>query len=109
SPVWVSNSTIMAVERCCYPEQSTQPPDARLVTIDVSLGTATPITTLSQLDLVGIGTIGGAVLFDITGSYAIPYTAYAVGFVIAALLVWLFGRASVAHSHRSKASWPEPR
>jgi sugar phosphate permease len=55
------------------------------------------------------GTIGGAVLFDITGSYEIPYTAYAVGFVLAALLFWLFGRASVMHSHRSRAAQPDPR
>lgn len=55
------------------------------------------------------GTIGGAALFDITGSYAIPYTAYAVGFVLAAMLFWLFGRVAVTHSHRSKASSPEPR
>jgi len=54
------------------------------------------------------GTIGGAALYDLTGSYHLAFTMYAVGFVVAAVLFWLFGIVSSRESHRLATSHPAP-
>lgn len=60
------------------------------------------------------GSIGGAALYDITGSYDLPFTLYAVGFGISALLFWLFGIAARRPGHQARTRHPrgyalEPR
>lgn len=65
SPVWVSDETLLAVERCCYPEGEVEPVRVRVVTIDVATGDATELPALSGLDLVQVGTVGDTV-FGIT-------------------------------------------
>jgi hypothetical protein len=54
------------------------------------------------------GTIGGAALYDLTGSYHLAFSMYAAGFVVAAALFWLFGIVSSRESHRLATSHPAP-
>lgn len=66
-----------------------------------------------------VGPVGGAALFDATGSYDLPFSLYAVGFVVATVLFGLtsFAVASRAHQDRAAAVGmrqaagrePEPR
>jgi MFS family permease len=49
------------------------------------------------------GSIGGAWLFDLTGSYAIPFWLYALGFAVGAGLFALLGAAANSQSHRTQA------
>lgn len=54
------------------------------------------------------GTIGGAALYDLTGSYGLAFAIYAVGFLVAAVLFWLFGRVAGRESHRLRTAHPAP-
>ncbi len=50
------------------------------------------------------GSIGGAFLFDLTGSYSIPYWLYTLGFVVSAVLLLSVRWAERAPSHRMLAA-----
>ena len=49
------------------------------------------------------GSIGGAWLFDLTGSYAIPFWLYALGFAVAAMLFARLSTAANSERHRAQA------
>lgn len=49
------------------------------------------------------GSIGGAFLFDLTGSYSIPYWLYTLGFVISAVLLLSVRWAERTPAHRTRA------
>ncbi len=48
-----------------------------------------------------IGPIGGAALFDATGSYTLAFTLYTIGFGLSALLFAIMGRAVRGQGHRT--------
>lgn len=50
------------------------------------------------------GSIGGAFLFDLTGSYSIPYWLYTLGFVVSAVLLFSVRWAERAPAHRTLAA-----
>ncbi|MGE3962407.1 MAG: MFS transporter [Dehalococcoidia bacterium] len=52
------------------------------------------------------GSIGGAALYDLTGSYDVPYALYALGFVASAVLFWLFGIVVKGPHHHARAARP---
>lgn len=54
------------------------------------------------------GSIGGAAIYDLTSSYTIPFALYAAGFVVAAVLFWLFGIVASRPAHRLRARHPAP-
>jgi len=62
-------------------------------------GTVGMVSFIGQL----AGSIGGAFLFDLTGSYSVPYWLYTVGFGIAAILLLSVRWAEQLPSHRRKA------
>ena len=49
------------------------------------------------------GSIGGAFLFDLTGSYSIPYWLYTLGFGLSALLLFSVRWAERRPAHRARA------
>ena len=49
------------------------------------------------------GSIGGAFLFDLTGSYSIPYWLYTLGFGLSAVLLFSVRWAERFPSHRAQA------
>lgn len=52
------------------------------------------------------GSIGGAALYDATGSYDLPFTLYAIGFGVSAILFWFFGIAVRRPGHQARTSHP---
>lgn len=52
------------------------------------------------------GSIGGAALYDATGSYGVPFTLYALGFGVSALLFWVFGIAVNRPGHLARTRHP---
>ena len=62
-------------------------------------GTVAMVAFVGQL----VGSIGGAFLFDLTGSYSIPYWLFTVGFGASAILLLLVRWAEQRPSHVAKA------
>lgn len=62
-------------------------------------GSVAMVSFIGQL----AGSIGGAFLFDLTGSYSIPYWLYTIGFGLSALLLFSVRWAERLPSHRARA------
>jgi hypothetical protein len=61
--------------------------------------------SLAMVSFVGqlAGSIGGAFLFDLTGSYSIPYWLYTLGFGLSALLFSVLAERRPPHIAQAKA------
>ena len=71
-----------------------------------NFGAVSGITQMVSFGGQLFGSIGGAALYDATGSYNIPYSLYAGGFVVSAVLFWLFGIAARRPAHHARSSHP---
>ncbi len=71
-----------------------------------NFGAVSGITQMVSFGGQLFGSIGGAALYDATGSYDLPFTLYAVGFVIAAVFFWFFGIAVNRPGHQARTSHP---
>ncbi|MEX2446487.1 MAG: MFS transporter [Dehalococcoidia bacterium] len=67
-------------------------------------GALSGIVALLSLTGQNLGAIGGAALFDLTGSYTVPFSLYAGGFAVCAGLLVLFTRALATPGHRARAA-----
>ena len=72
-----------------------------------NFGAVSGITQMVSFGGQLFGSIGGAALYDATGSYTIPYSLYAAGFAVSAMLFWLFGIAAKRPGHQARTTHPK--
>lgn len=71
-----------------------------------NFGAVSGITQMVSFGGQLFGSIGGAALYDATGSYDLPFTLYAAGFGVSAAFFWLFGIAVRRPGHQARTAHP---